>query len=220
MKKLIFISLCLLIAVGTAQAEPVEVYTENDPVQDDWSLDGWMIELGNQAPFPDEERITSSDTTTEYIPCPSEWDSEGPANVEVTITNMTGVAWDAVYYVADPNTTFTNMDELVGQVGDATPDWAFKIDSIGLNTPLVSESMTANDIFEVGEIWKFVIQNYANGLALAPSLFASRTGPGIGAISSFSSGDVASSGSIIVPEPATLVLLALGGLLLRRRKSA
>ena len=125
---------------------------------------------------------------------------------------MTGKEWVQLFYVADPETSLTNWDEWVGQVGDPIPEEAFLIDNLGLNKPLVFESITANNIFEVGETWEFVIQNYANALGVVPHAF------GTLGIASFSAGDLDSSGSIITPEPATLVLLGLGGLAFRKRR--
>ena len=110
-------------------------------------------------------------------------------------------------------TNLTNWDEYVGEVGAVA--WkAFKIDAVGENTPLIGESKIADGIWQPGETWYFVIQEYTNSLGLAPNLFGSL------GIASKSTGDLASSGSIIVPEPMSLSLLALGGLaLVRRRRS-
>jgi len=201
----------LLGFVSPAVSEPVEVYTEQDPIQDDWFLDGWVDELGNQPAFPTEEWITSQQVTWEgHIPCPSEY--QGGGAVQVSITNMTGRDWPDLYYVSDPETNLTNIDEWVGQVGDPIPEEAFKIDSVGVNTPLVWESFAANDIFEVGETWWFVIQEYGNTLGGPPHHFNS-----VG-IASFSAGWPPSTGSIITPEPATLTALVIGGLLMGRRR--
>ena len=96
--------------------------------------------------------------------------------------------------------------------GSTFPDLlTFRIDTLGVNTPLVSESFTANGIWEAGEIWEFVIQDYGHPV-LPPSAIDSI---GLGSL------DPPSSGSIIaVPEPSPL-LLGFAGLLslavLRRR---
>jgi len=201
--------LCLL--ASGASGHVVDVYSKPDPIQDDWGLQGDVDELGNQPPFPTQQWITSSSVTTTFVPCQSEY--QGGPNFEITITNNTGKLWPRVYYVADPETAITNYDEWVGQVGDPVPEEAFLIDWIGANQPLVFESITADARLEINETWRFVVQDYANTLGLAAHLFGTMN------IASFSAGDTASSGSIIaIPEPATLLLLVLGGLALVRRR--
>ena len=88
---------------------------------------------------------------------------------------------------------------------------AFKIDRVGLNRPLVSESLLPNGVFEAGETWRFIIQDYTNALFLPASA--------LGSVGVPSFGDQMSSGSIIaIPEPVTMVLLGMGGLGLTRRR--
>ena len=213
---------CLAVPV---LADPVQVTTFQLTNQDDWTLEGWVEELST-APHSQEQLISSQDVTWEgHIPCPVEYGGQGAVQVE--ITNLTTRYFPDLYYVADvlpdggPLTTLTNFDEMVGDVstGPAQSGLAFKIDSIGLNTPLVFESMTQDDVFEPGEIWQFIIQEYANTLGLPPSALGSVGAPPLGAIAAASAGDSVSSGSVITPEPATLSLLVMGGLgLLRRRR--
>ena len=217
MKKLIAylsIAAAALTLVTSAKAFPIGVYTQPDPIQDNWILDGMVHELGN-VPFPPEELITSGWMPTTYVPCPTDY--HGGPNVLVTMQNLSGRNWPSVYYVADPETSLSNWDEYVGQFFpvSGSPWLAFKIDNIGLNTPLVSESMLPDNIFQAGEIWEFVIQEYVNGLGLPPSAFAS-----VGLVAGASGGDPLSSGSIIVPEPSSIALMLLGGLaLLWRRRN-
>ena len=84
---------------------------------------------------------------------------------------------------------------------------AFRIDTVGVNTPLVSESITSDGIFEPGEIWSFIIDDYLNFGGLPAHLLDS-----VG-VASLSGGEPPSTGSIIafaaVPELGTLLLLAL-----------
>ena len=58
-----------------------------------------------------------------------------------------------LWYVADPETTITNFDGLIGNVGLFDAEEAFRIDSVGINRPLVFESLVYNDLFEPGETW-------------------------------------------------------------------
>jgi len=78
-------------------------------------------------------------------------------NQLVTITNMGTVALPGLYYVAPGGSTpgtFSNFD---GYVNGAM---AMRIDNVGVNKPLVSESMTADGIFQPGETWQFIVQDY------------------------------------------------------------
>ncbi len=205
----------LMFLASPTMAEPVCVYTQEplDPIQDEWVLNGEVHECGWDPPFgPGHEVITSSWRTTDYIPCPNEY--QGGLLVEVTITNECCCYGRPrpLWYVADPGTSLTNYDEWVGNCGLSDAEEAFKIDSVGENKPLVFESMGQNDLFEHGETWKFVIQDYNDACGIQPHLFNSL------GIASLSTGCPPSTGSII-PEPATLGLLALGALALLRRRS-
>ena len=231
MKSLILCSLCILFASTVALADPVQVFTEQDSHQDAWALEGWVEELST-APHSDKQLISSSWQYTPYVPCPLDY--QGGINVEVTITNLTNRAFPELYYVGDVHdygleTSLTNLDEWVGDVTPANAPWimpgmAFKIDSFGLNTPLIFESITPDNVFEPGETWKFVIQEYANTLGNSPAALGSVGPAPFGAIAQASwfgkDPGGRSSGSIITPEPATICLLGLGGLLLRRKKRA
>jgi len=84
---------------------------------------------------------------------------------------------------------------------------AFKIDKVGVNTPLVAEvGGVIPGVFEPGETWDFVIQNYFNQIGLPPSLFGS-----LCLVGSFSVGDPISTGSIIaIPAPGAFLLGGIG----------
>lgn len=166
----------------------------------------YVHELG--VGFPSEELIEAGASVTDYTPCAADYDQTSTPSYAVSIQNFTGRSWTDLWYVADPETSLTNDDGWINSC------LAFKIDSIGLNKALVSESIIADGIFEQGEIWTFVIQNYSNSKGLGAEALAS-----VGRVGTGSVGDQISSGSIIaIPEPVTVVLLAAGGLALSRRR--
>jgi len=205
MKKFILTisAICALLPLA-ANARLVNVYTEHNPLQDDWVLEGPAHELGwgmfSGGPFPVSQEISSVLLgPDEYIPCPVDY--RGGINYRIQMMNQTGQDWTGVYYVADLETQLTNVDEWVGETG-VPPGLAFKIDAVGNNTPLVFESIIADGIFQAGEVWEFVIQDYANALGGGPEVYDSM------GIAGASTGFPPSTGSIIaVPEPATAMLL-------------
>lgn len=225
MKNLITICIVagvLFLASGTSFAVLTTVFSQDLLEQDPLLVPQVVHELGTGADFPQDELILATDTITDLIACPEfPFDNPNIPNALVRMTNLTGIDWAEVWYVADGidpffpiETALTNYD---GLVNDAL---AFKIDFVGVNKPLVFESMVADGIFQAGETWEFIIQDYENALGLAPSALGSVGVPS----PSLAFPEFASSGSIIavaVPEPATMTLLGLGGvvaMLKRRRK--
>ncbi len=196
---LAFMVLILTIS-NTSEAIPTTVDYFDGP-QDPLYVPRNVHELGNRPLFPDEELILSNfEEYTDHIPCPELDDPQMP-NAVVSITNLTSESWAEVWYVADPETYLTNHD------GWINGELAFKIDNVGLNTPLLFESMNSNLIFEPGETWTFAIQDYLNMFRLSPALFGS-TGVGFP-----SAGDQLSTGSIIaipVPAPGAILLVGIG----------
>jgi hypothetical protein len=212
----------------SAFAVPTQVLHENlqhcDPLFVPQSVD----ELGTVpgfTPFPDE-RIDAIATFTNDVACPG--DDPNIPNVLVVITNLTGRRFSDLWYVGDfgplpggpvgPQTTLSNFDGVVSDIAPIfNPGLAFKIDTFGINRPLVFESIAFDGIFAAGETWHFIIDDYANVFGLPPFAMGS---VGVAGASGFS---LDSSGSIIaieVPEPASAAILVLGsGLLLSRRRS-
>ena len=222
----IFVITTLILTVsGTTQAIPTQVMYDDGGRQDPLVIpENGLHELGNQNvptgqplpfPFPNNEWITSSWEHTDLRSCFEEGYMDLPIpNALVSITNNTGLFWSDVWYVADPETTLANDD------GWVNGGLAFKIDNIGTNIPLVSESLNPNLVFEPGEIWKFIIQDYGNQFVLPPSAFGSI---GVGTGSALPFDPLFSSGSIIaIPAPGAILLGGIGvGLVgwLRRRRT-
>ncbi len=221
MKKLIITSILLALLVffnSTAQAIPTYTQWEDIGNQDPLRTPMMVHELGvnpsGAAPFPQSELISAYYyPDVDYTPCSQNPDNPNLPNPVVGITNLTGISWTSVWYVADfYSGAIPPMSNDDGWVNGGR---AFKIDSVGLNTPLIYESITFNGIFEPGETWEFVIQDYFNMYGLAPSAFSSAGVP--------SFPDQLSSGSIIaIPVPGAFLLSSLGaGLVgyLRKRRS-
>lgn len=220
MKKLIIasMSLALLMCFNNA-ARAIPTFSQWDDAGNQDPLWTPMIvhELGVNPPgaalFPQNELISAYYyPDVGYTPCSQTPDNPNLPNPLVGITNMTNISWTSVWYVADFYSgaipPMTNDD------GWINGGRAFKIDSYGLNTPLIYESIAFNGIFEPGETWEFVIQDYFNMYGLSPAAFSTVGVP--------SFPDLLSSGSIVaIPAPGAFVLCGLGASLvgyMRKRR--
>lgn len=192
---------------GAASASPVAIQSQDllnqcDPLA---PLPAIMDELGTVV-FPNDELISATATTAQGDVCPAS--NPTIPNQVLLITNLTSVSFTDLHYVADPFTTFSNVDGLINGHD------AVKIDNVGVNRPLILELGGSQPlVFEPGEIWEFSLDDWGNAAGFAVTDLAS-----IGVPSAFGLGQ--STGSIvanILPEPGTIVLLALGATTLIRR---
>ena len=100
------------------------------------------------------------------------------------------------------DTRISNFDGWMGE-GGHPPGEAFQIDTVGINRPLVFESMIPDGIFQAGEVWEFILQDYASSWGGPPELYNSI---GIGGASL----GPQSTGSIVaIPEPASMAMIGL-----------
>jgi hypothetical protein len=152
-------------------------------------------ELGTLV-FPANELITASWTLSPAFVCQANAPAP-PVLLRMTNTVSPPASFPQVWYVASKGTTFENYEMLVDL------ERAVKIDSLGVHQPLINESLIANNIFEPGETWTFILDGWRNVNGFAPDLLDS---PGV-----VGTGDFTSSGSIIaIPEPTgVLVWVAL-----------
>jgi hypothetical protein len=169
--------------------------------------------------FPLDEQILH-----EFFPVgPSIGCGGGPAfaatgigfSFDVAITNLSAIDYQDLFMVVDPDTDFLfgNWDGLIQGLH------AMRIDSVGVNAPLLFESIAPDGIFQAGETWTFHVEEFLD------QPFPGR-GPHFGSIGvgGASPDPVLSNASILanpVPEPSTALLLACGlvGLGIWRRPS-
>jgi len=211
----------LTVIAGQAYAVPTQVVHIDTPNCDPLFIPTDVHELGDFNIFPTDESMHASTLgQTAISACPLSDDPAVP-NVVIDIRNLSGIDWLEVWYVADPETTISNWDGEANEAGFPPLQEAFRIDYDisdpgGMNHALLFESMTPDGIWEDGESWQFILQDYTNLSGLAASDISSI---GVGN-NSPNVGIKDSSGSIIavaVPEPASLGLLGLGVLALASR---
>jgi len=165
-------------------------------------------EIGNGAltgpiisnPFPPIEELTSGIVVPDGpTSCLSGNLDTGILNPVVSIKNdvFPPEAFEEVWYIADVDTTIENLDGFDGGINRM-----FFIDSpasfggfgCGLNCPLIFESMTIDGIWEPGETWHIILQDFVNSGGASPGNFNSI---GVGFASTGSTPGM-SSGSIVV----------------------
>ncbi len=154
---------CLAVSLTLALADPATAHTL---VNDNTYTDGahcdfhppqtFVEELGiaggQTASFPIDERISASSVPA--IQTPVCTGGTAGTDYQVTITNLSGRWWYNLWFVAD---LFSSMGNWDGNIGVGR---AFRIDDIGVNQNLLSESMNADLVFEPGETWVFLVEDW------------------------------------------------------------
>ncbi len=207
---------CALIVSGGAHGEPIEGIYFDVPTCDNHGFKIAVEEFGDPSVFRPDEAIAHISTFINEPACIAT-DNTAIPNSLVEIVNLTDRFIEDLYYVGDPDTIFTNVDG----IGDAgvIPDLhglAFRIDFLGANRPLIFESLTPDGVFEPGEIWHFIVQDYFHPAGLAPDAFFS-----IGmADASFTPIDISSASIVrMIPAPASASVLLLALLGVRRHRA-
>ena len=204
----------LLATAGAAMALPVSVQYFDTPGCDDHGPQIAIEELGTDPTVcPMDEFIDATSTTVSFPACPPM--DNGTPSALVIMTNLSGRDWTDLYYVGDPETVLTNVDgQAFSNAAPGVVGNAFRIDMLGVNRSLVAESFANDGIFQAGETWEFLIQNYAHPAGLPAHALGSPDFAGA------SLNFPQSSGSIIamVPAPGTLALAGFSGIAVFRRR--
>ena len=208
--KVTTLALCTtLFATTIANAYWVQVEHLDAPTCDPLSVPFDVDELGSpMVPFPADELIDHQTLTMGPAVCMAT-DNPNMADPVVEIRNLTNRTFRELWYVADSETSISNVDGFVEDVlAPSVPPrhLAFRIDNdfydpSGTHHPLLAESSPGGG-FEPGESWSFVLQDYSNALGLPPDAFTSLQ---VAGASINVPGVLESTGSIIaIPVPEQL----------------
>ena len=220
---------CLLIATlicgylsNSASAVPVSASYVDLSACDNHGSQLLKHELGDASVFPIDEAIIVSAVLAPdpgHFTCAS--DNGQIDEWRVQITNISPYDYRDLFFVVDAGLGFSNVDGLIEDLANPGFTEAFKIDGTvtpGVNNALVFESGPVDEVFQSGETWEFLVTNF-DGTPFSPApLFNSP-----GGFSLSSGGGPPSNASIVanlVPEPASLGLLLIGGCAIFGRRRA
>jgi len=133
------------------------VHQDNPNICDTLVVPNLVDELGNKPAFPNNEWIVSLHSSTNTVACTT---NQSTNNVLVSITNavMPPRSFSDLWYVVDADSSITHWNGGVGPNSNR----AIKIDSVGINQPLVNEIGGAiAGVFEPGETWQFILDGYS-----------------------------------------------------------
>jgi hypothetical protein len=190
-----------LLASIPAAAVPTTGLTITDlPTCDVLSAPATMEELGLGPTFPAGSQIqVIGAVVTAAAACSSVTDNPLLSNLQIGIKNLNSISFSAVYYVANAGTVFTNVDGTINLLE------AMRIDATGTNANLVSEDITADGIFEPGETWQFILQDWTHPTLTAGTF--NQIGVPDTNLPPTASGNIL---AVPVPEPGTAALVGLG----------
>jgi hypothetical protein len=212
MSKLRLLAAALALSIsGRAEAVPgVHPYVE-DPKCDAHSItlghelgNPPVVPYGPTGPFPDPEAIASKSTTANLNVCTTSTNDPTIPDYEVTIKNLTPTFWTDLFFVADVLNSFSNFDGVIDG------GLAMKLDTVGVNTPLIAEiGGVIGLVFEPGEEWVFIVEDWADLQTPGgpPHLFNS-IGVGVGSPAPPSTASIVAD-PIRAPEPVGLAVFAL-----------
>lgn len=215
-------ALAAIAMTQRAGAVPVNGLYLEDPRCDNVPQQSLIDELGAASSFPINESIVVQTSPASFTVCAP---NDGIQNDWIVqMTNVSGVAWKNLFFVANVGMSVGNADgsvvDVINAPGVATD--AFRIDgtvTVALNNNLLGESGVVDEIFAPGETWRFNVSNFTHpsGASLppifsTPGLFAGSAPVVIPPI------DTASILATPVPEPTVVSLVAFGAaaLLMRR----
>lgn len=203
-----------LLAAG-AVANPVNGTYFDVPNCDNHGILQAREELGTGPLFPADELIDAQATFTADPACIMSDDPLIP-NALVVMTNLSGRDWTDLFYVGDPDVFFSNHDgEAESAAAPGVRGLAVKLDWGGVNRALVFESMVVDGVFQAGETWHFILQDYSDSTGIGPSFMGSLDFAGASSLAFDSTGSIV---QFVVPSPGALAVLGLGGVLAGRRR--
>jgi len=208
----------MFVAASQLYAVPTQVVHQDAPICDPLFIPDNVDEIGSVVFFPPDEALDHFSTTVQQPVCLPTDDPTMP-DALVGIANLTGRDLTEVWYIANNETRISNVDGFANDaaysLADAGDNETFRIDNDisdpgGSHHPLVFESGPVDGIWNAGETWHFILQDYGNLFGLPADALVSI---GVADASSLA-GTIPSSGSIIaipaIPEPTSATLVLLG----------
>ncbi len=196
-----WMALLALGIAGPAGASPVTAEFVSVAPCDSLPSQTLTHELGTGPAFPVDESIvlTSIVPFSGSVPCGPTVDLVN--DHLITILNTSGRPWQDLFFVADPGIEIFNYDGVIFREGNPQ---AFKIDSVGVNFNLLSESIAADGIFEPGESWTFAVVGFGGNVAPGAGV------PSFGSLGLDAAGTDSNASIVANPAPTPVPLVGMG----------